>query len=163
MDADLSHRPIVARDLWSARHQGEIVIASRYTGGGSASMPFGRRLLSEVLNLVFSRVLGLSARDTSSGYRLYDARVLQPERLQGRDFDVLQEILVRAAVAGWRVREIPFGYEARRYGRSHARVLRLGMAYARTLWYLHRLRRATDTGRVPDGKPASTYWRDVSR
>jgi dolichol-phosphate mannosyltransferase len=39
MDADLSHPPAVLRDMWTQRHAADVLIASRYVSGGSASMP----------------------------------------------------------------------------------------------------------------------------
>ena len=70
MDADLSHQPIIVRDLWSRRQGAEITVASRYVDGGNARMPIGRYLLSRTLNWFFSRGLSLSVRDMSSGFRL---------------------------------------------------------------------------------------------
>lgn len=140
MDADLSHRPTFIADLWAAREEAEVVIASRYVPGGSALMPRERRILSRILNLVFSRGLSLFTRDMSSGFRLYRGDLLPIQDLVARDFDILQEILVRVYAEGWRVREIPFNYASRRYGRSHARLLRFGRAYLRTFWRLWKLR-----------------------
>jgi len=140
MDADLSHRPGFVADLWSARHSAEVLIASRYVVGAAAYMPPVRRLLSRVLNRVFSRGLGLAVRDTSSGFRLYDVRVLRRMSVTGRDFDILQEILVKAYADGWRVREVPFHYEPRASGSSNARVFAFGISYARTFWMLWKLR-----------------------
>ena len=34
MDADLSHTPDLVPDLWGARNDAELIIASRYVGGG---------------------------------------------------------------------------------------------------------------------------------
>jgi SAM-dependent methyltransferase len=137
MDADLSHRPLFIRDLWSRRRLAEIVIASRYAPGGSARMAMGRLVLSRLLNIFFSRGLSLPVRDMSSGYRLYKADVIKGSTFASRDFDILQEILVRAYAEGWRVREVPFQFEPREHGTSHARILRFGLAYLRTfrpLW-----------------------------
>lgn len=140
MDADLSHSPEFIRDLWRSRHEAEVIIASRYIPGGRADMPRGRLWLSRVLNVVFSRGLSLNLRDMSSGFRLCKASVLRGVPLHGRQFDLLQEVLVRAYADGWRVKERPFHYAPRRHGRSHARVLKFGVAYARTFWRLWKMR-----------------------
>ncbi|HZS94089.1 MAG TPA: glycosyltransferase [Chloroflexota bacterium] len=140
MDADLSHPPKFVEDMWAARGEAEVVIASRYTAGGSADMPGSRYFLSRVLNAFFSRGLGLKVRDMSSGYRLIRTDSLRGMSMRARDFDIVQEILVRAYAEGWRVREIPFSYAPRRHGSSHARVLKFGMAYLRTFWNLWKLR-----------------------
>jgi dolichol-phosphate mannosyltransferase len=140
MDADLSHPPLYIQDLWQQRHSADVIIASRYVPGGQYDMPLLRSLLSRVLNLFFSRGLDLKVRDMSSGYRLYKARAVQSLNLQRRDFDILQEILVKAHAGGWRILEVPFNYAPRKHGSSHARVLAFGLSYLRTFRSLYRLR-----------------------
>ena len=133
MDADLSHMPAVIAALWQHRDRADIIIASRYVEGGSAQMPFGRYVLSRVLNGVFSRGLGLGVRDMSSGFRLYRAGAIDEVDDLPADYDVVQTLLVRAFAEGWRVAEVPFAYRPRRHGPSHARVLRFGAAYLQDL------------------------------
>jgi hypothetical protein len=57
-----------------------------------------RRILSIVLNTVFRFVLNLPILDLSSGFRLYRRRALDSLRVESRDFDVLEEILVLGRV-----------------------------------------------------------------
>ncbi len=142
MDADLSHRPDFVRDMWQARHDADVIIASRYVPGGKATMPVTRYVLSRILNGVFRSVLDLPIGDMSSGFRLYRAQVLRGprERYTARDFDTLQQILLFAYADGWRIREVPFAYAPREHGTSSARLLRVGRAYLRTIWPLWRLR-----------------------
>lgn len=140
MDGDLSHPPEFIERLWKRRHDAELTVASRYIQGGSADMPLGRYILSRALNSAFSRGLSLIVRDMSSGFRLYRAELVRDLDVRARDFDLLQEILLRAHAEGWRVQEIPFDYKPRRHGSSNARVFRFGLAYARTFWSLWKLR-----------------------
>jgi SAM-dependent methyltransferase len=126
-------------------------------------MPVSRYVLSRVLNRVFSRGLSLRVRDMSSGFRLYHAPVVRDIPFIARDFDVVQEVLVRAYVEGWRVAEVPFHYEPRRHGSSHARVLKFGAAYLRTFRALWTLRNALDCAdydaRAFDSAiPLQRYW-----
>ena len=146
MDADQSHPADFLRDLWAARETAEIVIASRYVPGGRAYMPVTRLVLSRVLNMAFSRGLDLSTRDMSSGYRLYRAKVVKHQVYSGHDFDILQEALIGATVRGYSIREIPFAYEPRRRGSSHARVIKFGMAYLRAFARLWQQRNAAASG-----------------
>ena len=140
MDADFSHPPVFIRDLWNERHSADIIIASRYVRGGEAVMPMSRYLLSRILNTFFGFGLNIPVRDMSSGYRLYAASAVQDQQIECKDFDILQELLVRAVVAGKKIREIPFTYRPRKHGSSHARVFKFGMAYLRTFGRLWRLR-----------------------
>jgi len=163
LDADLSHRPDFVRDMWNARHAAEITIASRYVPGGTATMPKFRLYLSRVLNLVFRRGLSMPLRDLSSGFRLYRRSVIHPDALRGRDFDMLQEILVRAYCEGWKVQEIPFDYMPREHGSSSARLTRLGKAYIRSFWRLWKLRNSLEAAdydyRAFQGPvPLQRYW-----
>ncbi len=144
LDADLSHRPDFVREMWHARNAAEITIASRYVPGGTATMPKYRLYLSRVLNLVFRRGLSMPVRDLSSGFRLYRRSVFAPDTLKGRDFDLLEEILVKAFCEGWRVQEIPFNYMPREHGSSSARLSRLGKAYLRSFWGLWKLRNSIE-------------------
>lgn len=163
MDADLSHPPTFAADLWGRRDEAEVLIASRYVPGGSARMPLVRALLSRVLNRFFALGLGVPLRDLSSGFRLYRRSALDLRALVARDFDVLPEIVVRAYTEGWRVKEIPFRYEPRAHGSSNARIVPFGLAYLRTfrtLWSLRNSVLAADyEDRAFDSVvPLQRYW-----
>ena len=65
MDADFSHDPTFIRTLWQSRNKADILIASRYVRGGSASMPLFREILSRILNVVFGIALSTLASQCS--------------------------------------------------------------------------------------------------
>lgn len=140
MDADLSHRPIFIEEFWKRREEAEVLIASRYVGGGKAEMSRFRWFLSMLLNRTYSRLLALPLRDLSSGFRMYRRDVLTRLEPVARDFDFLEEVLILVYNQGWRVIEIPFHYMPRGAGRSHAKLFRFGWAYSKTLWRMWRLR-----------------------
>lgn len=163
MDADFSHSPDFLISLWEARNSSDIVIASRYVRYGKAIMPVMRYFLSRILNLVFSRGLDLNVKDMSSGFRLYKASVLKQDRVSSVDFDILQEMLVLAMIEGFSVLEIPFTYQPRDKGSSHARIVKFGIKYLQTFGRLWKIRnsiasadydaRAFNTWLVPQ-----RYW-----
>jgi dolichol-phosphate mannosyltransferase len=140
MDADLSHRPVFLQDLWRRRDEAEVLIASRYVPGGRADMGTLRKALSHILNRTYSRVLSLPLRDLSSGFRMYRRAALADLAIRARDFDALEEILIRVHAEGWRILEVPFHYMARGSGRSHARLFKFGWAFLKTLGRMWRLR-----------------------
>jgi len=140
LDADLSHPPEFLRQMWINRHSADVIIASRYIPEGHASMPVFRYVLSRILNMLFSRGLDLGVRDMSSGMRLYNSCALDLRAIESEDFDILQELLVKALVKGYTVIEIPFTYQPRRYGSSQARVLCFGLAYIKTFVRIWKLR-----------------------
>jgi glycosyltransferase involved in cell wall biosynthesis len=143
MDADLSHPPVFLRDFWQERTNAQLLIASRYISGGKADMGLSRRILSGILNKTYARVLDLPLADLSSGYRMYHRDVLTKLELQARDFDVLEEILVKVHLLGGKIKEVPFHYQVRNSGKSHAKLLRFGWAFSTTLVRMRRLRNSS--------------------
>jgi dolichol-phosphate mannosyltransferase len=163
MDADLSHQPTFIPEMWRRREEAEVTIASRYAPGGSARMPAHRYLLSRVLNVFFSRGLSLTVRDMSSGFRLMQADAVRNTPVQALDFDIVQEVLVRAFAEGWKVQEVPMQYAPRAEGSSHARIIPFGMAYLRTFWSLWKLRNSILAADYDDRAydspiPLQRYW-----
>lgn len=140
MDADLTHEPTLLRTMIEHAKEAHIVIASRYVRGGSSEWPAFRRILSLILNRAYSLLLWLPVRDVSSGYRIYDRRILKGMKLTCKNFDVQEEILVKAYLRGARITEIPMHYRRRAHGKSHAQILRLVFSYAKTLAKLFHLR-----------------------
>lgn len=145
LDGDMSHDPAFIAPLYNARHDAEIVICSRYRPFSFANQGTFRLMLSRFLNLVFRNALSLPIFDLSSGFRLYKREAIAAIDFEGRDFDVLIEILVRAFCEGFRVKEIPFHYHPRLEGVSNVRLIRFAISYLKTLWRLWKLRNSIDS------------------
>lgn len=163
MDADLSHPAKFIRDLWAARDRADIVIASRYVEGGRADQPLLRYLLSYTLNTFFRWGLSLPVGDLSSGFRLYHRNVFRGIDLSYRNFVILIELLIESMRRGRHFTEIPFHYQPRGQGRSHAQILRFGVDYARLFFQMWRRRNSLDfpdyDWRAHDSRiPLQRYW-----
>ena len=163
MDADLSHPAKFIKDLWAARDRGDVVIASRYVPGGRADQPLLRYLLSRALNFFFRSGLSIDVNDMSSGFRLYHRDVFRDLDLQFSNFVILVELLVEALKRGRRFAEIPFHYQPRGQGRSHAQIVRFGIDYFRLFHRMWRTRNSVDfpdyDWRAYDGRiPLQRYW-----
>ncbi len=163
LDADLSHEPAFAAKLWRARSEADIVIASRYTRGGTAFAGITRSWLSRLLNLWIRRLLSMPVRDLSSGFRLYRREALQGLNLVARNFEVIEELLVKAYAQGYRVFEVPFTYFPRESGRSHARLLRFGVDLMRSSLGLWKLRNSINSADYDERAfysliPLQRYW-----
>jgi SAM-dependent methyltransferase len=76
---------------------------------------------------------------------MYHRDVLKGLSLVARDFDILEEILIRVHAEGWRILEAPFHYMARGSGSSHARLLQFGWAFLKTLVRMWRLRNSVES------------------
>jgi dolichol-phosphate mannosyltransferase len=144
MDADYSHDPTFIKDLYAARDRADVVIASRYCPGGKSEVSGLRSVLSRILNRVFRRVLSIDIADMSSGFRMYKTEALREVEITRRNFDALEEVLIKLVGMGRRVVEIPFTYKAREEGVSKARVIKFGIQLAKTLHTLWQLRNGCD-------------------
>ncbi len=163
LDADLSHEPDFAAKLWRARSQADIVIASRYARGGTAYAGVLRKWLSRLLNLWMRRVLSMPVRDLSSGFRLYRREALQNLELEARNFEVIEEVLVKAYAQGYSIFEVPFTYFPRESGRSHARLVRFGLDLMRASKSLWKLRNSISSADYDERAfysliPVQRYW-----
>lgn len=163
MDADFSHAPEFIPLMWSERTNADVIIASRYIGGGSTDMSWYRYVLSIILNRVYTRVLSLPVRDISSGFRLYRASILRDLDLKSNDFDALEEILVECYGQGYRIIEMPMHYRPREQGKSKVRLLRFGIAYLKTLFRMWKWRNSIaaadyDARAFDSMIPLQRYW-----
>lgn len=163
LDADLSHEPAFAAKLWRARSEADIVIASRYVRGGAAFAGAARFWLSRLLNLWMRRLLSMPVCDLSSGFRLYRRAVLQDLNLVARNFEVIEEVLVKAYAQGYSLCEVPFTYFPRESGRSHARLLRFGLDLIRSSLSLWKLRNSINSADYDERAfysliPLQRYW-----
>jgi len=128
MDADLSHDPAYLPAMLAALEESsgcagaDVVIGSRYAaGGGTVHWGLYRRLLSRSANRFSARLLGLQARDLTSGFRLYRASALAAIDLAditSTGYSFLVELLARLQAAGARIAESPIVFADRREGRS---------------------------------------------
>ncbi len=140
LDADMSHDPGYVAKMWRARRQADIIIASRYVRGGVAYTSTLRRVLSRALNSALRIFLAVPVKDLSSGFRLYHRQVFENLDIEGINFEVQEEILIKAYCRGFTIAEIPFTYFPRDQGRSHARLIRFGLDLGRSALKLWRLR-----------------------
>jgi hypothetical protein len=122
MDADLSHQPEAIADLIQKSGGADLVIGSRYVPGGRIDGWSWRRHAASRGAMLFSRtLLGLSARDVTSGFRLWRADLLaailvHPIASNGYAFQ--EEMLYRAQRAGGRIVEVPITFVDRVSGAS---------------------------------------------
>lgn len=122
MDSDFSHDPKALSSLLDALHEADMAIGSRYIGGVRVlNWAAERLLLSLFANFYVRTILGLSARDCTSGFRAYRRSLLKRMRLRQIDsngYSFLVEMLWRAKRSGAAICEVPIVFEERREGES---------------------------------------------
>ncbi|KJL43826.1 MULTISPECIES: glycosyltransferase [Microbacterium] len=124
MDADLQHPPEEIPELWHRYSRGDVdvVIASRYAGGGTAGGLADRTrvTVSKASTAVTRAMFPIRLKDVSdpmTGFFLIDRRAIEPEQLRPRGFKILLEILARRPM---RIAEVPFDFADRHAGESKA-------------------------------------------
>jgi dolichol-phosphate mannosyltransferase len=122
MDSDFSHDPADLARLLDAAREADLVLGSRYVPGGQVTdWGAARRLISRGGSWYARRVLGLSVRDLTGGFKCFHRDVLEAidlptVRSHGYAFQV--ELTHRAVRRGFRVVEIPITFRERRAGVS---------------------------------------------
>lgn len=122
MDADFSHNPRYIPAMIELSRQKHVVIGSRYvSGGGSENCTWKRIMLSKGANFVARTALGLQAKDTTAGFRLYRREVLESiplDEIFSSGYSFLVEMLFLCQRRGWQIGEVPIIFEDRRKGQT---------------------------------------------
>ena len=163
LDSDLSHPPELLKEIWTVKDDADIIVGSRFARGGKSDAPVTRHILSKILNSVFSVGLSIPVRDISSGYRLYKRESLNLNTYRPENFNILQELLVRAYAGGFSIKEIPLHYEERASGSSHVSLLKFAISYLPTFYRLWKLRNSVSTAdyeyrSYTSRHPLQRYW-----
>jgi dolichol-phosphate mannosyltransferase len=155
MDADLSHDPSVLGALLAEIGSGaDLAIGTRYMPGGKIpDWPWQRRAISRAGNKYARVMLGLAARDATSGYRAYHRRALErinltAVRADGYGFQI--EMAYKVARSGGILAEVPIEFRDRTLGRSKmsSRIVLEALVLV-TWWGLEGRRRARRKRRAP--------------
>ena len=130
MDSDGSHSPAFIKTLLDSLKDNDIVIASRYIAGGYTENNFLQVFLSKIVNIIFSKSLGIKISDVSNSFRLYRGDSLKTILLECKHFDIQEEILVKLI---WnnsaKIIEIPYRFERRAHGKSKRNIMIFIMHY----------------------------------
>jgi dolichol-phosphate mannosyltransferase len=122
MDCDLSHDPRALPQMLAALRESDLVLGSRYVGGGGTqNWGLLRRLVSRGGCLYARVVLGVAIADLTGGFKCFRRQVLQAlplddVRSAGYGFQV--ELTYLALQQGFRVAEVPIVFRERERGAS---------------------------------------------
>lgn len=122
MDADGSHSPADLVRMIDAIEDADLVIGSRYAGGGqTVGWPLPRRLLSRLGGLYARTVLGAPIADLTAGFKLYRRSALAAlplDRIRSDGYGFQIETTWYIWRSGRRVREVPITFHDRVAGKS---------------------------------------------
>jgi dolichol-phosphate mannosyltransferase len=148
MDCDFSHDPKDVPRLVAAAADADVVLGSRYVGGG-AVRNWGalRRFVSAGGSWYARVVLGAPVRDLTGGFKCYRRAVLERidlDAIDSKGYAFQIETTYRALRAGFRVVEIPITFVDREAGGS-----KMSKAIvAEAIWKVPALRLAAHVGRL---------------
>lgn len=122
MDADGSHHPEALPWMLYLSQHSDIVLGSRWVDGGVVeNWPKRREALSRAGNLYARVALGISVRDATGGFRVYDAAIFRKIDLgnvSARGYIFQLDLVWRALQEGFRVTETPITFTERVVGES---------------------------------------------
>tara|TARA_B100001996_G_C18642351_1_gene586097 strand:+ start:363 stop:1079 length:717 start_codon:yes stop_codon:yes gene_type:complete len=122
MDADFSHRMKDLDKLINNADKADLLLGSRYVlGGGSIGWDRKRKLLSSSANLLTKFIIGTSANDITTGFRLYSSHTLKKlnyKNISSDGYAFQIEMFYLYFIEGNSIMEIPIQFEERRLGKS---------------------------------------------
>lgn len=139
MDADLSHPPEVLPGLIARLDTADVVVASRYTGGGGVdpAWSWGRRQISYWGNVGIRLILGLKVKDATAGFKGFRRKTLETigiDRLKLTGFGFQAEVAYRCQKAGMNIVEHPYVFMDRTVGESKMSFAIVVEAFLQLSW-----------------------------
>lgn len=137
MDADFSHDPKFIPSLLDKIKECDMVIGSRLMKGGEEKgRPLWRRFITFWANTYIRMMLGLKVKDCNSGFRCFRRKVLESinvNKLESKGPDIVQEVLYKASLRGFKICEVPIVFEERSVGSSKLGMKHLYKGYTAVL------------------------------
>ena len=133
MDADMSHNPKYIPSLIKELRNADLVLGSRRVKGSKEiGRSWFRRFITIAANSYITIILGIKVRDCNSGYRCFKRKVLEkirPEKLKSKGPSIVQEVLFKAHLNKFKIKEIPITFKNRTKGKSKLGIKQLASGY----------------------------------
>jgi len=126
----------IGKFLVRLRGGADLVMGSRFKGTiESNAMPWlHRRIGTPILTAVLNALFGTRISDINCGMRGFSKEAIEKMHLQRPGMEFAAEMIIKAAVLGLRIEEIPIHYQASAPQRKpHVRTFRDGW---RHLWFM---------------------------
>ncbi|MAX79294.1 MAG: dolichyl-phosphate beta-D-mannosyltransferase [Crocinitomicaceae bacterium] len=124
MDCDFSHNPndLLKLHKACAEEGADVAIGSRYVSGVNVvNWPMSRVLMSYYASVYVRKVLGITIRDTTAGFKCYTKKVLQTidlDNIKFKGYAFQIEMKFTAIQLGFNVVEVPIIFTDRKEGTS---------------------------------------------
>ncbi|MCC2645739.1 MAG: dolichyl-phosphate beta-D-mannosyltransferase [Burkholderiales bacterium] len=122
MDADFSHNPKYLPQFFEEIKTSDLVIGSRYIGGGGVvNWGIIRKIISQGGSMYSRFILGLPIRDLTGGFKCYRREVLEKinvNELMSNGYSFQIEGTYKTFLNRFKIKEIPIIFEDRRVGQS---------------------------------------------
>jgi len=133
MDADMSHDPKYIPLMLDKLKGADLVLGSRRLEG---SREIGRGIFRKFVtwgaNSYITLMLGIKVKDCNSGFRCFKREVLEKirlEKLESKGPSIVQEVLFKAHLNGFKIVEIPITFVNRTKGKSKLGLKQLAAGY----------------------------------
>ena len=133
MDADMSHDPKYIPIMINETKNADLILGSRRVEGAKeVGRSWFRRFVTLIANLYIRSVLGLKVNDCNSGFRCFKREVLEkinPGKLESKGPAIVQEVLFKAHLKGFSIKEMPITFVDRAKGDSKLGIKQLAAGY----------------------------------
>mgnify|MGYP001607795288 CR=1 FL=1 len=133
MDADLSHDPKYIPLMIDELKNADLILgSSRLKGSREIGRGIIRRFVTFAANLYITLMLGIKVKDCNSGFRCFKRKVLEAinlEKLESKGPAIVQEVLFKAHLNGFKIKEIPITFINRTKGKSKLGIKQLAAGY----------------------------------
>jgi pilus assembly protein TadC len=97
-------------------NEGDLILGSRFLGTVE-KMSATKRLGNKIFAWLVRSVTGLPIKDPNTGFRVIKSKILEKMHLSS-SFTYTQEMILRAAEEGFRIKEVPVTFRRREQGKS---------------------------------------------
>ena len=133
MDADMSHDPKYIPLMLKELENADLILGSRRVKGSKeVGRGMVRQSITYLANLYIRLLLGLKVKDCNSGYRCFKRKVLEKinlSKIESKDPSIVQEVLFKAHLNGFKIKEIPITFVDREKGNSKLGIKQLASGY----------------------------------
>ena len=130
MDADGQH---LADDIYSLvkpilNGNAEYTIGSRYLGSFHYELPLSTRVGEVLVEVLLKLLFGQRVQNNQGGFRAFDRKIIHIfENIQYKNFAFTTELIIKAALYSYRIRECPIRLKDRVHGSSRIKLKKLGI------------------------------------